>query len=107
MAIILQRRCDHPGWAGGGSTGFAATLQHALTGGPACSCRANVGFEPALSAGQRFVILAATWGEDGLPPRRGFIERLAALGRSVPEAPLAVLVSAIAAFRVLRVRREV
>ena len=81
------------GSEGGSTWGFAATLQHALTtAGQHVHVAPMSGFEPArYPQAERFVILAATWGEGQAPATaKGFIERLAAL-ESVPEAPLAVL----------------
>ncbi|MEF9602182.1 flavodoxin domain-containing protein, partial [Paracoccus sp. PXZ] len=81
------------GSEGGSTWGFAATLQHALTtAGQHVHVAPMSGFDPArYPRAERFIILAATWGEGQAPATaKGFIDRLAAL-ESVPEAPLAVL----------------
>ena len=81
------------GSEGGSTWGFAATLQHTLTAaGQHVHVAPMSGFELArYPQAERFVILAATWGEGQAPATaNGFIDRLAALD-SAPRAPLAVL----------------
>ena len=81
------------GSEGGSTWGFAATLHKALTAvGHHVHVAPMSAFDPArYPRAERFIVLAATWGEGQAPATaRGFIDRLAAL-ESVPEAPLAVL----------------
>ncbi|MGB3831261.1 MAG: PepSY domain-containing protein [Mesorhizobium sp.] len=81
------------GSEGGSTWGFAATLHRALSAvGQQVHVAPMSGFDPARHPqAERFIILAATWGEGQAPATaKGFIDRLAAL-KSIPEAPLAVL----------------
>jgi sulfite reductase (NADPH) flavoprotein alpha-component len=81
------------GSEGGSTWGFAATLHRALSAaGQHVHVAPMSGFDPArYPLAERFIVLAATWGDGQAPATAtGFIERLAAL-ESVPEAPLAVL----------------
>ncbi|HQU69029.1 MAG TPA: PepSY domain-containing protein [Albidovulum sp.] len=77
----------------GSTWGFAATLHGALTAaGQSVHVAPMSGFDPGrYPLAERFIILAATWGEGQAPATaKGFLDRLAAL-TSVPDAPLAVL----------------
>ena len=81
------------GSEGGTTWGFAATLHRALTeAGQTVHVAAMSDFDPARYArAQRFVILAATYGDGTAPASaHGFLDRLKALA-AVPVAPLAVL----------------
>ncbi|MFT5743323.1 MAG: sulfite reductase (NADPH) flavoprotein alpha-component, partial [Paracoccaceae bacterium] len=81
------------GSEGGSTWGFAATLQQALSAaGQTVHVAPMSGFDPLRYAkAQRFVILAATYGDGDAPETaRGFLDRLKTLG-TVPSAPLAVL----------------
>lgn len=81
------------GSEGGSTWGFAATLAAALRhAGQAVHVAPMSGFAPArYRQAQRFVILAATYGEGDTPDSaRGFLDRLLALP-APPAAPLAVL----------------
>lgn len=81
------------GSEGGSTWGFAATLHRALTAaGQSIHVAPMSAFDPArYPQAERFIILAATWGEGHAPATaRGFMDRLAA-PESVPEVPLAVL----------------
>ena len=81
------------GSEGGSTWGFAATLHKALTAvGQHVHVAPMSAFDPArYPRAERFIVLAATWGEGQAPTTaRGFIDRIAAL-KSVPDAPLAVL----------------
>ena len=81
------------GSEGGSTWGFAATLHQALR---AAGQTVHVGpmsdFDLAHHAkAQRFVILAATYGDGDAPETaKGFLDRLKALG-TAPAAPIAVL----------------
>lgn len=77
----------------GSTWGFAATLHRALTAaGESVHVAPMSGFDPGrYPLAERYIILAATWGEGHAPATaKGFIDRLAALA-AAPEAPLAVL----------------
>ena len=79
------------GSEGGSTWGFAATLARALRdAGQAVHIAPMSGFDPArYPKADRFLILAATYGEGDAPASaRGFLDRLA---RMAPTAPLAVL----------------
>lgn len=81
------------GSEGGSTWGFAATLAKALqAAGQAVHVAPMAGFDPArYRKAERFVILAATYGEGAAPASaRDFLDRVAALPRA-PAAPLAVL----------------
>ncbi|MBB5221648.1 sulfite reductase (NADPH) flavoprotein alpha-component [Amaricoccus macauensis] len=81
------------GSEGGSTWGFAATLASGLrAAGQSVHVAAMAGFDPARHArAERFLILAATYGEGDAPASAtGFLDRLARL-REVPEAPVAVL----------------
>lgn len=81
------------GSEGGSTWGFAATLAAALRhAGQTVHVAPMSGFAPArYRQAQRFVILAATYGEGDTPDSaRGFLDRLQALP-APPAAPLAVL----------------
>ena len=81
------------GSEGGSTWGFAATLHQALSAeGQTVHVGSMSGFDPVRHAkAQRFVILAATYGDGDAPETaKGFLDRLKAL-RTVPAAPLAVL----------------
>ena len=81
------------GSEGGSTWGFAATLHQALSAaGQTVHVGPMSGFDPAHCAkAQRFVILAATYGDGDAPETaKGFLDRLKALG-TAPAAPLAVL----------------
>lgn len=81
------------GSEGGSTWSFAATLQQALSAvGQHVHVAPMSGFAPArYPRAERYVILAATWGEGQAPATtKGFIKRLEAM-KSMPEAPLAVL----------------
>lgn len=79
------------GSEGGSTWGFAATLARALRdAGQAVHIAPMSAFDPARHPrAERFLILAATYGEGDAPASaRGFLDRLA---RMAPTAPLAVL----------------
>lgn len=79
------------GSEGGSTWGFAATLARALRdAGQAVHVGPMSAFDPArCPRADRFLILAATYGEGDAPASaRGFLDRLA---RMAPTAPLAVL----------------
>lgn len=79
------------GSEGGSTWGFAATLARALRGaGQAVHIAPMSAFDPARHPrAERFLILAATYGEGDAPASAsGFLDRLA---RMAPTAPLAVL----------------
>lgn len=79
------------GSEGGSTWGFAATLARALRdSGQAVHIAPMSAFDPAHHPkADRFLILAATYGEGDAPASaRGFLDRLA---RMAPTAPLAVL----------------
>jgi sulfite reductase (NADPH) flavoprotein alpha-component len=79
------------GSEGGSTWGFAATLARALRdAGQAVHVGPMSGFDPArCPKAERFLILAATYGEGCAPASaKGFLDRLA---RMAPTAPLAVL----------------
>lgn len=81
------------GSEGGSTWGFAATLAQALReAGQSVHVAAMSGFDPARHPrAERFLILAATYGEGAAPASaRGFLDRLARL-TTAPTAPLAVL----------------
>lgn len=81
------------GSEGGSTWGFAATLHRALTAmGQVVHVAPMSGFDPARYArAQRFLILAATYGDGAAPASaKGFLDRLVAL-RAMPAAPVAVL----------------
>ena len=81
------------GSEGGSTWGFAATLHRALSAaGQTVHVGPMSGFDPAHHVkAQRFVILAATYGDGDAPDTaKGFLDRLNALGNA-PAAPLAVL----------------
>lgn len=81
------------GSEGGSTWGFAATLAEALRhAGQSVHVAPMTGFAPArYRQAQRFVILAATYGEGDAPASaQGFLDRLQAL-EAPPTAPLAVL----------------
>jgi sulfite reductase (NADPH) flavoprotein alpha-component len=81
------------GSEGGSTWGFAATLHRALSAaGQTVHAAPMSGFDPARHAkAQRFVILAATYGDGDAPETaKGFLDRLKASG-TVPTAPIAVL----------------
>ncbi|MCL7466817.1 PepSY domain-containing protein [Phaeovulum sp. NW3] len=81
------------GSEGGSTWGFAATLAQALRGaGQAVHIAPMAAFDPARHPrAERFLILAATYGEGDAPASaRGFLDRLARLA-TPPNAPLAVL----------------
>lgn len=81
------------GSEGGSTWGFAATLARALrAGGQAVHLAPMAGFDPARHPrAERFLILAATYGEGVAPASAaGFVERLARLPEA-PKAPFAVL----------------
>lgn len=76
----------------GSTWGFAATLHAALTeAGQSVHVAALSAYDPARYARvQRFVIMAATYGDGAAPASAtGFLDRLAAQPK--PEAPVAVL----------------
>jgi len=77
----------------GSTWGFAATLLRALAAaGQQVHVARMSDFNPAhYPRAERFIILAATWGDGQAPATaRGFLDRMTALD-AVPEAPLAVL----------------
>lgn len=77
----------------GSTWGFAATLADALrAAGQGVHVAPMTGFAPSrYRAAQRFLVLAATYGEGAAPASaRGFLERLQALPET-PAVPLAVL----------------
>lgn len=79
------------GTEGGSTWGFGATLARALRGaGQAVHIAPMSAFDPARHPrAERFLILAATYGEGDAPASAsGFLDRLA---RMAPTAPLAVL----------------
>lgn len=79
------------GSEGGSTWGFAATLARALRdAGQAVHVGPMSAFDPArCPRADRFLILAATYGEGDAPgSARGFLDRMA---RMAPTAPLAVL----------------
>ena len=79
------------GSEGGSTWGFAATLARALRGaGQAVHVAPMLAFDPTrYPKAERFLILAATYGEGDAPASaKGFLDRLA---RMAPTAPLAVL----------------
>jgi sulfite reductase (NADPH) flavoprotein alpha-component len=81
------------GSEGGSTWGFAATLARALReAGLAVHVAPMSGFDPARHPrADRFLILAATYGEGAAPASaRGFLDRLARM-KTAPKAPLAVL----------------
>lgn len=81
------------GSEGGSTWGFAATLARALReAGQAVHLAPMSAFDPARHPrAERFLILAATYGEGDAPASaRGFLDRLAGLA-AAPQAPLAVL----------------
>ncbi|ADH88486.1 oxidoreductase FAD/NAD(P)-binding domain protein [Ancylobacter novellus DSM 506] len=81
------------GSEGGSSWGFAATLHAALTRvGQHVHTTPMSAFDPAhFSGAQRYLVLAATYGDGNAPASaKGFLDRLAGLS-TVPEAPVAVL----------------
>lgn len=81
------------GSEGGSTWGFAATLGRALRdAGQAVHIAPMSAFDPARHPrAERYLILAATWGEGDVPASaRGFLDRLARLPKP-PTAPLAVL----------------
>lgn len=81
------------GSEGGSTWGFAATLARALRGnGQAVHVAPMSAFAPARHPrAERFLILAATYGEGDAPASAsGFLDRLARL-TTAPAAPLAVL----------------
>jgi sulfite reductase (NADPH) flavoprotein alpha-component len=81
------------GSEGGSTWSFAATLHRALTeAGQAVHVAPMSAFDPARSGkAQRFLILAATYGNGGAPASaKGFLDRLTGLD-AVPLAPVAVL----------------
>ncbi|MBT9493406.1 MAG: PepSY domain-containing protein [Paucibacter sp.] len=81
------------GSEGGSTWGFAATLASALRdAGQSVHVAPMAGFAPArYRQAQRFLILAATYGEGDAPASaKGFLERIQAL-REAPAAPMAVL----------------
>lgn len=81
------------GSEGGSTWGFAATLACALRdAGQAVHVAPMSGFGPARHPrADRFLILAATYGEGAAPASaKGFLDRLARLN-AAPTAPLAVL----------------
>ncbi len=81
------------GSEGGSTWGFAATLHQALSeAGQTVHVAPMSSFDPSRHIkAQRFVILAATYGDGDAPETaKGFLERLKSLG-TVPAAPIAVL----------------
>ncbi len=81
------------GSEGGSTWGFAATLHRALSeAGQSVHTAPMSGFDPArYSCAQRFLVLAATYGNGDAPASaKGFLARLAELNK-VPDAPIAVL----------------
>jgi sulfite reductase (NADPH) flavoprotein alpha-component len=81
------------GSEGGSTWGFATTLARALRdGGQAVHVAPMSAFDPARHPRvERFVVLAATYGEGDAPASaKGFLDRLARLN-TAPAAPLAVL----------------
>lgn len=81
------------GSEGGSTWGFAATLARGLRdAGQAVHIAPMSAFDPArYPAAERFVILAATYGEGDVPASaKGFLDRLWRLPEP-PKAPLAVL----------------
>lgn len=81
------------GSEGGSTWGFADTLAKGLrAAGQSVHLAPMSGFDPARHKhAERFVILAATYGEGAAPASaKGFLERLAALPNA-PSAPVAVL----------------
>ncbi|MAU98883.1 MAG: N-acetylglucosamine transferase [Fulvimarina sp.] len=81
------------GSEGGSTWSFAATLHQALTtAGQTVHVAPMSAFAPARYAkAQRFVILAATYGDGDAPASaKGFLDRLNRLG-AAPEVPVAVL----------------
>ena len=81
------------GSEGGSTWGFAGTLQAALrSAGYAVHIGPMTGFDPArFPCAQRFVVLAATYGDGDAPASaNGFLQDLAMM-RAAPAAPLAVL----------------
>lgn len=79
------------GSEGGSTWGFAATLARGLRdAGQAVHVAAMAAFDPArYPKAERFLILAATYGEGDAPTSaKGFLDRLAQMA---PTAPLAVL----------------
>ena len=81
------------GSEGGSTWGFAATLARGLrAAGQAVHIAPMAGFDPACHArAERFVILAATYGEGDAPASaKGFLGGLARL-TATPTAPLAIL----------------
>ncbi|MFP1644806.1 PepSY domain-containing protein [Pontitalea aquivivens] len=81
------------GSEGGSTWGFAATLTCALRkAGQAVHVAPMSAFDPAIHPrAERFLILAATYGEGDAPASaRGFLDRLARMTEA-PKAPLAVL----------------
>lgn len=81
------------GSEGGSTWGFAATLARALRGaGQAVHVAPMSAFDPTrYPKADRFLILAATYGEGDAPASaKGFLDRLARLPKP-PTAPLAVL----------------
>jgi sulfite reductase (NADPH) flavoprotein alpha-component len=81
------------GSEGGSTWGFAATLARALRqAGQSVHLAAMSAFDPDRHPrAERFLILAATWGEGDAPASaKGFLDRLARMTEA-PKAPLAVL----------------
>ncbi len=81
------------GSEGGSTWGFAATLARALqAGGQAVHLAPMSAFDPArYPRAERFLILAATYGEGDAPASaKGFLDQLASLTER-PKAPFAVL----------------
>lgn len=81
------------GSEGGSTWGFAATLAGGLrAAGQSVHVTSMGGFDPARHArAERFLILAATYGEGDAPASaKGFLDRLAQLP-AAPAAPVAVL----------------
>ena len=81
------------GSEGGSTWGFAHTLAKALRAtGQSVHIAPMAGFDPARHKQvERFVILAATYGDGAAPASaKGFLDRLAALPQA-PAAPVAVL----------------
>lgn len=81
------------GSEGGSTWGFAATLADGLrAAGQEVHVAPMTGFAPSrYRAAQRFLVLAATYGEGTAPASaRGFLERLKALPET-PAVPMAVL----------------
>lgn len=81
------------GSEGGSTWGFAATLHRALSAaGQAVHAAPMSSFDPAHHAkAQRFVILAATYGDGDAPESaKGFLDRMKGF-ETLPTAPIAVL----------------